>query len=100
MTWDKVRISSVLAGCFHGLQHSFNTASRAKSSRGTPLKGKDLTGKMKGNRLNMAANVGTFVTSRQQLNVQRTLMQQNAIRAEYAAAQLAQMRHEQFTEEY
>ena len=43
-------------------------------------------GKMKGNRLNTAANVGTFVTSRQQLNVQRTLMQQNAIQAEYAAA--------------
>ncbi len=57
-------------------------------------------GKMKGNRLNTAANVGTFITGRQQLNVQRTLMQQNAIQAELAAAQLAQMRHQQLTAEY
>lgn len=60
----------------------------------------DAMGRMKGNRLNTAAIVGTFVTSRQQLNVQRTLMQQNAIQAELAAAQLAQMRHQHFTAEY
>jgi Protein of unknown function (DUF2510) len=57
-------------------------------------------GKMKGNRLNTAANIGTFVTSRQQLNVQRTLVEQNAIQAELAAAQLAQIKHQQLTAEY
>lgn len=57
-------------------------------------------GKMKGNRLNTAANVGTFITSRQQLNVQRTLLEQNAIQAELAAVQLAQMKHQQLTAEY
>ena len=43
-------------------------------------------GRMKGNRLNTAANVGTFITGRQQLNVQRTLLEQNAVQAELAAA--------------
>lgn len=57
-------------------------------------------GKMKGNRLNTAANVGTFVTSRQQLGVQRTLAEQGAIQAQFAAAQLAQMEHQQRTAEY
>ncbi|MDR7083627.1 hypothetical protein J2X01_002922 [Arthrobacter ginsengisoli] len=57
-------------------------------------------GRMKGNRLNTAANVGTFITGRQQLNVQRTLLEQNAVQAELAAAQLAQMRHQQLAAEY
>jgi len=38
-------------------------------------------GKMKGNRLNTAANVGGLITGRQQLNAQRTLVQQNAVQA-------------------
>jgi hypothetical protein len=57
-------------------------------------------GKMKGNRLNTAANVGSFVTGRQQLGVQRTLAAQGAIQAQFAAAQLAQMEHQQRTAEY
>lgn len=57
-------------------------------------------GKMKGNRLNTAANVGSFVTGRQQLNVQRTIAQQNAIQAELAAVQLAQLRRQEFDAEY
>ena len=57
-------------------------------------------GKMKGNRLNTAANVGTFITARQQLHVQRTLAQQNAVQAELAAAQLAEMRRQQLASEH
>ncbi|WP_190243010.1 DUF2510 domain-containing protein [Arthrobacter globiformis] len=53
-------------------------------------------GKMKGNRLNTAANVGSFITGRQQLNVQRTLAQQNAVQAELAAIQLAEVRRQQY----
>lgn len=57
-------------------------------------------GKMKGNRLNTAANVGTFITGRQQLGVQRTIAEQGAIQAQYAAAQLAKMQHDQLAAEY
>lgn len=57
-------------------------------------------GKMKGNRLNTAANVGTFITGRQQLGVQRTLAEQGAIQTQFAAAQLAKMQHDQLTAEY
>lgn len=57
-------------------------------------------GKMKGNRLNTAANVGTFVSSRQQLNIQRTLAEQGAIQAQLAAAQLDRMHHEHLSAEY
>jgi hypothetical protein len=57
-------------------------------------------GKMKGNRLNTAANVGSLITARQQLGVQRTLAEQGAIQAQFAAAQLAQMQHQQLTAEY
>jgi hypothetical protein len=57
-------------------------------------------GKMKGNRLNTAANVGSFVTGRQQLGVQRTLAEQGAIQAQFAAAQLAKMQHDQLATEY
>ena len=56
-------------------------------------------GRMKGNRPNTAANIGTFITARQQLNVQRTLLEQNSVQAELAAAQLSQMRHQQLTAE-
>lgn len=48
-------------------------------------------GKMKGNRLNTAANVGTFVTGRQQIGVQRKLLDQGAAGAELAAMQLQQL---------
>lgn len=57
-------------------------------------------GKMKGNRLNTAANVGSFITGRQQLNVQRTLAQQNAVQAELAAVQLTELRRQQLTTEH
>lgn len=57
-------------------------------------------GKMKGNRLNTAANVGSFVTSRQQLKLQRQLAAQGAIQAELAAAQLIQIRQQQMEAEY
>jgi hypothetical protein len=57
-------------------------------------------GKMKGNRLNTAANVGGFITGRQQLNAQRTLVQQNAVQAELAAAQIAEMRRQQLAAEH
>lgn len=57
-------------------------------------------GKMKGNRLNTAANVGSFITGRQQLNVHRTIAQQNAVQAELAAVQLSQIRRQQLDAEY
>ncbi|WP_307427614.1 hypothetical protein [Pseudarthrobacter defluvii] len=57
-------------------------------------------GKMKGNRLNTAANVGSFITGRQQLGVQRTIAQQNAVQAELAAAQLSQLKRRQLDAEY
>ncbi|UUL75464.1 DUF2510 domain-containing protein [Pseudarthrobacter sp. Fe7] len=57
-------------------------------------------GKMKGNRLNTAANVGTFVTSRQQLHLQQLLTAQGAIQAELAAAQLDQMRRQKMADHY
>lgn len=57
-------------------------------------------GKMKGNRPNTAANVGTFITGRQQLNVQRTIAQQNAVQAQLAAAQMAQLQRQQLDAEY
>lgn len=57
-------------------------------------------GKMKGNRLNTAANVGSFITGRQQLSGQRTIAQQNAVQAELAAAQLSQLKRRQLDEEY
>jgi hypothetical protein len=57
-------------------------------------------GKMKGNRLNTAANVGGFITGRQQLNAQRTLVQLNAVQAELAAVQLAEIRRQQLAAEH
>ncbi len=57
-------------------------------------------GKMKGNRLNTAANVGSFITSRQQLDIQRQLAMQGAIQAQLAAAQLDQLRRQQMANEY
>ncbi|BCW75913.1 DUF2510 domain-containing protein [Arthrobacter sp. NicSoilB11] len=57
-------------------------------------------GKMKGNRLNTAANVGSFITGRQQLNVQRTIAQQTAVQAQLAAVQLAQLQRQQLDAEY
>lgn len=57
-------------------------------------------GKMKGNRLNTAANVGSFITGRQQLNVQRTIAQQNAVQAQLAAAQMAQLQRQELDAEY
>lgn len=57
-------------------------------------------GKMKGNRLNTAANVGSFITGRQQLGVQRTIAQQNAVQAELAAVQLAHLRRQELDAEY
>lgn len=53
-------------------------------------------GKMKGNRLNTAANVGTYLNTLEQTSIQRTLAQQGAIQAHLAAAQLAQMQHQQY----
>lgn len=55
-------------------------------------------GKMKGNRLNTAANVGTFITSRQQLEVQRQLAAQGAVQAQLAAVQLEQIRQQQLAQ--
>ncbi|WP_455834104.1 DUF2510 domain-containing protein [Pseudarthrobacter siccitolerans] len=57
-------------------------------------------GKMKGNRLNTAANVGSFITGRQQLNVQRSIAEQNAVQAQLAAVQLAQLQRQQLDAEY
>jgi hypothetical protein len=57
-------------------------------------------GKMKGNRLNTAANVGSFVTSRQQLKLQQQLAAQGAIQAELAAAQLSHMRQQKLAADY
>lgn len=57
-------------------------------------------GKMKGNRLNTAANVGSFVTSRQQLDIQRQLAMQGAVQAQLAAAQLDQLRRQQLAIDY
>ncbi|WP_277523505.1 DUF2510 domain-containing protein [Arthrobacter sp. ES3-54] len=51
---------------------------------------------MKGNRLNTAANVGTYLNTLEQTSIQRTLAQQGAIQAHLAAAQLAQMQHQQY----
>ncbi len=55
-------------------------------------------GKMKGNRLNTAANVGSFITSRQQLDIQKQLAAQGAIQAQLAAAQLNQLRQQQLAQ--
>jgi TM2 domain-containing membrane protein YozV len=46
-------------------------------------------GKMKGNRLNTAANLGTFVTSRQALKVQRQMAADLSVLAEAQRRQLA-----------
>ncbi|MBP2215999.1 DUF2510 domain-containing protein [Arthrobacter sp. CAN_C5] len=46
---------------------------------------------MKGNRLNTAANVGGFVTGRQQLGVQRQLLEQGSAQAHLSAMQLDQI---------
>lgn len=55
-------------------------------------------GKMKGNRLNTAANVGSFITSRQQLEIQRQIATQGAVQAQLAAAQLQQLRQQQLAQ--
>lgn len=55
---------------------------------------------MKGNRPNTAANIGSFITSRQQLDIQNQLAMQGAIQAQLAAAKLDQLRRQQLANEY
>jgi hypothetical protein len=60
----------------------------------------DLNGENKGNRLNTAANVGSFVTGRQQLAQQRTVAINTAVTMQIQQNRLAIQRQQAYEADY